>query len=154
MPGTSSHPRPPCGKEWSKAFARQQIVEQAGKRFDPNVVKDFESILTAEDMIELAASATTAREAARAARSDARPPHCFARFTMSSHGARLYFLSALMLISVIPFLAFFYIAMCGFLGNQINWNTLIPLAVNVALLMVLGYSILAKYPASVVRLRH
>ena len=144
---------PPCGKGWSKAFARQQIAAQAGKRFDPDVVKEFESILTAEDMTEAATQAVTDQEAERAARADAQPTHWFARFSMSTRGAKLHFVSALMLISVIPALAFFFITMRGFMGSPVGWDTLIPLAVNVALLMALGYSILAKYPASVVRLR-
>jgi putative two-component system response regulator len=145
---------PPCGKGGSKEFARQQIVEQAGKRFDPAVVKAFDAMLTPDDMIALIEPALTPKEARRAARADSRRARRHARFSMSSRGAKLHFVSALTLISVIPALAFLYMAMRGFIGSQIGWVTLVPLAITVAALMGLGYSILAKYPASVIRMRH
>ncbi|MEI8242626.1 MAG: HD domain-containing phosphohydrolase [bacterium] len=145
---------PPCGKGWSKEFARQQIVEQAGKRFDPAVVKAFDAMLTPDDMIALTEPALTTKEAKRAARAESRRTRRHARFSMSSRGAKLHFLSALTLISIIPALAFLYMAMRGFIGSQIGWVTLVPLAITVAALMGLGYGILAKYPASVIRMRH
>jgi len=145
---------PPCGKGWSKTFARQQILEQAGKRFDPDVVETFDALLNSEDLTDAALPAVSDKEAVNAAQADARHPHWFTRFTVSSRGAKLYFLSSIVLISVIPSLAFFYMTTRGFIGNQIAWGMLIPLEVNVLLLMLLGYGVLAKYPAGVVRLRH
>ena len=145
---------PPCGKGWTKGFARAQIAGQAGKRFDPTVVAAFEKILTPGDMGQSGAGKVTAEEARQAALADSRPARQFANFSMSSRGARLHFVSARTLISIIPALAFLYMAMRGFIGSQIGWTTLIPLAITVAMLMGLGYGILAKYPASVIRLRH
>ena len=145
---------PPCGKGWSREFARQQILAQAGLRFDPEVVRTFVGMLTPEDLAESAATAMDPRAARRAARGDSRTLHRLDRFAMATRGARIHFVSALMLISVIPALAFFYITMRSFSGSPIGWSILIPLAINVVLLMVLGYSLLAKYPASIVRLRH
>jgi len=146
---------PPCGKGWTKAFARQQILAQAEKRFDPEVVKTFDAILAPEDMEEDAASEeTSTAEVGRAAHTNHLHSRRFAHFSMSSRGAKLHFISAFMLISIIPALAFLYLAMRGFVGSPIGWATLVPLAATVALLMTLGYGILAKYPASVIRLRH
>ncbi|MFZ4395622.1 MAG: HD-GYP domain-containing protein [Kiritimatiellia bacterium] len=144
---------PPCGKGWSKAFARHQIGEQAGKRFDLNVVRVFESILTPEDLAEPAESAKTTAMDARAAQIENRPDSWRNRLSMSSRGTKLHFFSALMLISVLPFLAFVYISICGFMDPQRVRGMVLPLAFIVVLLMALGYTILAKYPASVVRLR-
>jgi len=145
---------PPCGKGWTRAFSRQQILAQAGKRFDPEVVKAFDALLMPEDMEEDAASEISAAEAGHTAHIDHRHSHRLAHFSMSSRGAKLHFISAFMLISIIPALAFFYLAMRGFVGSPIGWAMLVPLAATVALLMTLGYGILAKYPASVIRLRH
>ena len=145
---------PPCGKGWSRAFARQQILAEAGKRFDPDIVRTFDDILTPEDMAESDAQTALAGEARQTAQPDERTSRRNSRFSMASRGAKIHFLSALMLISIIPSLAFVYLATRGFISSQIGWGTLVPLATTVALLMTLGYSILAKYPASVVRLRH
>jgi putative two-component system response regulator len=144
---------PPCGKGWTRVFARQQISAQAGKRFDPEVVNAFDAMLTPEDMAHDVASTGTTDEPWRAANVGARPSHRLAHFSMSSRGAKLHFVSAFLLISIIPALAFLYLTMRGFVGSPIGWVTLIPLAIIVALLMALGYGILAKYPASVIRLR-
>jgi putative two-component system response regulator len=145
---------PPCGKGWTRAFARQQILAQAEKRFDPEVVKAFDALLMPEDMEENAASEIPAAEAGHTAHIDHRHLHRFAHFSMSSRGVKLHFISAFLLISIIPALAFLYLAMRGFVGSSIGWAMLVPLAATVALLMTLGYGILAKYPASVIRLRH
>jgi putative two-component system response regulator len=142
---------PPCGKGWTHAFARQQIADQSGKRFDPSVVAAFQQVLAPEDLVEYdpTTAATPARDAAWTDERARRP----AAFSLSSRGARLHFFAALMLISVIPTLAFLYLALRGFIGSETGWSTLAPLAGVVVLLMGLGYGLLARYPASVIRLR-
>ena len=140
---------PPCGKGWTRAFARQQIVGQAGMRFDPDVVCAFEKILTFADLEEAAVSGNPPNGWFATRRMQG-----LSRFSMASRGAMLHFISALMLISVIPALAVFYVSISSLTGTRLGWGTLGPLIVVVVALMMLGYSILAKYPASVVRLRH
>lgn len=144
---------PPCGKGWTKEFARQQIIEQAGKRFDPHIVDVFARSLTADNMRDDAARKVTEDAARKDARIDAKSSRRFAPFSMTSRGARFHFLSALILISIIPALALLYMILSGFIGSRVGWRTLVPLSIAVALLMALGYGLLAKYPASVVRLR-
>ena len=136
----------PCGKGWSKAFARQQILSQSGKRFDPRVVRSFERILAPEELRGADKPAAVAEpESSRPDRDS---------LSLSSRGARFHFLAAVTLISILPTLTVVYLVRSGFIGSAIDWRVLVPLGIAILLLTGLGFAILSKYPASIIRLRH
>jgi signal transduction histidine kinase len=76
-----------------------------------------------------------------------------AAFSLISRGPRLQFLLAIMLVSVIPLLAFAYLLMSGVPEQTVGRGVLWSGGVSVLLLVCLGYVLLAKYPLNVLRLR-
>lgn len=75
------------------------------------------------------------------------------RLSMASVGARAQFVMAIALITVIPALLTIYLLMSGRLGYQVPLSALLPLVALSLPLVILGYWMLAKYPANIIRLR-
>ncbi|MEI6972353.1 MAG: hypothetical protein WCL44_12660 [bacterium] len=75
------------------------------------------------------------------------------RLSMSFVGARAQFVMAVALVTVIPALIMVYLLMSGRLGFQIPFRALVPVIVLPVPFVALGYWMLAKYPANVIRLR-
>lgn len=145
---------PPSGKGWSKSFARQQIVAQSGKRFDPRVVQSFERILSAEELRESGDLPVRAHPYPGPFFEEPElPAPNHSNLNLSSRGARLHFLAAFILIAILPMLTFAYLVRSGWIGTPLGWSLLAPLGAALLLLTGLGFAILSKYPSSVIRLR-
>jgi putative two-component system response regulator len=139
----------------AKALPPAQVLafirEKSGTLFDPQVVQAFERVLQADPAF---ASAMTAASVLSRRAPFLQKNHLWAgSFSLASQGTRSHFAAAIALITILPVLALAYLAFSGVLPVQYQSTTFISCGCVILAMMILGYGLLANYPANIGRLR-
>lgn len=137
----------------------EHLRDQAGTRLDPAVVDAFITLMeSSRDAAspESAPPPVPPPEPAPEPASHQKQPeerNPWRALSLVSRGSRVHFMAALALTSFIPVLALGLALLCQGLFPNLPRGPFIPVGLFVLFLMGLGCSMLAKYPANLMRLR-
>jgi signal transduction histidine kinase len=82
-----------------------------------------------------------------------RTPWRATAWSIARYGSATQFAVAVLLASVLPIVAFFYVMSSTVLGRELGQTELWALGASVTVLVICGYAVLFKYPLDIVRLR-